>query len=325
MFKIIKNNILRIKSEKNYVITVLSITVVTILLALYFTSKFQVKGNIALVTDSNKFDIKSKYINVNIMKKAPQKSDLVMGKYDAIVTDKGNGAFDVITYKGRDFKTAIEKALSSKGNTHFSGEESRKVGTNILGYLTMFILIQGTIFMRFFSEDKINGSFKRVLTSPVSMKSYLLGHCIFNFFMMYIPTFIVIVVEKEILKVNIGFSYFQYSYLLAIITFLSTTFGFFMSSIIENSDDSMMMSNLIIILTSILAGSFYSFTNKNGIVEKIIHILPQKNYIQILQRVENNNAVSNYSGQLFYIFAMSIILFIIGAVICNKRYSEGKY
>lgn len=325
MFKIIKNNMLRLKSEKNYVITVLVITVVTILLAVYFTSKFQVKGNIALVTTSNRFEIQSKYLNFEIMKRAPQKSDLVMGKYDAIVTDKGNGDFDVITYKGSDFKTAVETAVSSKGNAAFSGEESRKVGTNILGYLTMFILIEGTIFMRFFSEDKVNSSLKRVLTSTLSMKSYLLGNCIFNFFMMYIPTFIVIFVEKEFLKVNIGFSYFQYSYLLAIITFFSTTFGFFMSSIIENSDDSMMMSNLIIILTSILAGSFYSFTNKNSIIEKIIIILPQKNYLQLLQGIENKNAISNYSGQLFYIFAISIIFFIIGSVICNKRYSEGKY
>lgn len=325
ILKIIKNNILRVKNEKNYIITVLVITIATILLAVYFTSKFQVKGNIALVTNSNKVNITSKYININVMKKSPQKSDLVMGKYDAIVTDEGKGKFEVVTYKENDFKKAIEEALQGKVSTSFKADGTRKAGTNILGYLTMFILMEGTIFMRFFSEDKINGVLKRVLISPISMKSYLLAQCIFNFFIIYIPTFIVLVVEKELLKVDIGFNYFQYSYLLAIITLLSTAFGFFMSVIIENSDDSSMMSTLIITLTSILAGSFYSFTNKNGIVEKITTLLPQKNYLKLVEGIENKSTIFNYSGQLLYIAGLSVVLFIIGAVVCNKKYSEGKY
>lgn len=325
MLRVIKNNILRLKNDKGYVITVLAITIATILLAVYFTSKFQMKGNIALVTNSNKFDVTSKYINVNVMKNAPQKSDLVMGKYDAIVMDKGNGKFDVVTYKGDDFKKSIEEALQGKSSISFNSSETRKAGTNILGYLTMFVLMEGTIFMRYFSEDKINGVFKRVLISPISMKSYLLAQCIFNFFIIYIPTFIVLVVEKQMLKVDIGFNYFQYAYLLAILTLVSTAFGFFMSAAIENTDDSSMMSTLIITLSSILAGCFYSFTNKNNILDKITAIMPQKNYLNLVQGIENKSAMSNYSGQLIYIFALSIILFIIGSVICNRRYSEGKY
>lgn len=325
MLRVIKNNILRLKNDKSYVISVLVITIATILLAVYFTSKFQIKGNIALVTNSNKFDVTSKYINVNVMKKAPQKSDLVMGKYDAIVMDKGKGNFDVVTYKGDDFKKSIEEALQGKRSISFSSGGTRKAGTNILGYLTMFVLMEGTIFMRYFSEDKINGAFKRVLISPISMKSYLLAQCIFNFFIIYIPTFIVLAIEKQILKVDIGFNYFQYAYLLAILTLISTAFGFFMSTAIENTDDSSMMSTLIITLSSILAGCFYSFTNKNNVLDKITDIMPQKNYLNLVQGIENKSAMSNYSGQLIYIFALSIILFIIGSVICNRRYSEGKY
>jgi ABC-2 type transport system permease protein len=325
MFKVIKNNILRLKNEKSYLITALVITIVPILLAVYFTSKFQMKGNIALVTNSNKFDMTSKYINVNVMKEAPAKSTLVMEKYDAIVTDKGKGNFDVVTYKGDDFKKFIEGALQGKSSISYTPGGTRKAGTNILGYLTMFVLMEGTLFMRYFSEDKINGAFKRVLISPISIKSYLLAQYIFNFFIIYISTFIVLVVEKELLKVDIGFNYFQYSYLLAILTLIATAFGFFMSAIIENTDDSSMMATLIITLTSMLAGCFYSFTNKNNIIDKITAIMPQKNYLNLVQGIENKSAISNYSGQLAYIFALSIILFIIGAVICNRRYSDGKY
>ncbi len=325
MIKIIKNNLLRINAEKNYIVTVLVVTVLTILLAVYFTAKFQVKGNIAFVTNSNELNINTKYLNINKMTTAPKLSELAMGKYDAIVTDKGEGKFQVVTYKGDDFKKYVEVMLKTKGKANISFGDTRKVGTNILGYLTMFILIEGTIFMKFFSDDKNNGSLKRTLISPISMKSYLMAHCIFNFFMMYVPTFLVIVIEKQLFKVDIGFSYFEYSYLLAILVFLSTAFGFFMSTVIENTDDSAMMSNLIVMLTSILGGSFYSFTNKNRFLDKIINLIPQKQYINLVQGIENKNTILNYCGELSYILVLSMTLFVIGIGICYKRYSEGKY
>lgn len=325
IINVFKNDVKRILNEKSYLIIVLGTTVLTILLAVYFTSKFQIKGNIALVSNSNKFSMKSKYININLMKKQPAKSELIMGKYDAIVKVNKDGTFKIDTFKGKKFETMIKKAMEGS-KINYSIGDTRKAGTNILGYLVMFILIEGTIFMKYFSEDKEIRTFKRILTSPVSMKSYLLGHCLFNFLMMYVPTFMILVFEKEVLRVNIGFSYLQYSYLLAIITLLSTAFGFFMSAIIEYTDDSTMMSSLIIVLTSTLAGSFYSFGSKNTVMDKLTKVLPQKSYMTLIQGIENkNNTLLNYPFQVIYLFVFIIALFIIGAAVCNKRFNEGKY
>lgn len=325
MIKILKNNLLRIKAEKNYIFMVLIITVLTIFLAVYFTAKFEVKGNIALVKNEGKFDTDIRYLNIDIVKTAPKASDLVIGKYDAIATHNRNGKFDIVTNKGDDFKKYVEVMLETHGKANITIGDTRKVGTNILGYLTMFILMEGSIFMKFYSDDKNNGVLKRTLSSPVSMKAYLFAHCIFNFFMMYIPIMFILVVEKQLLNVNIGFSYFQYSYLLAILVFLSTAFGLFISSLIENTDDSMMMSNIVVILTSILGGSFNEITSKNGVVDKIVNLIPQKNYITLVQGIENNISISKFNGQLGYILGLSIVLFAIGIIICNSRYREGKY
>lgn len=341
---VFKNDIKRILNEKSYLIVVLTVTVLTILLAVYFTSKFEIKANLAVVTAQNTvkanfYNMLSKTlssmknpnspihksINVTELSKAPEKSELVMGKYDAIITDKGDGTFKIDTFKGKAFETMIENAIKSNSSVNYTNKDTRKVGTNILGYLIMFILIEGAIFMKFFSEDKELRTFKRVLISPISMKSYLIGHCLFNFLMMYVPTFIVLIVEKEILKVNIGFSYDKYAYFLAIMTLLSTAFAFFMSSIIEYTDDVMMMSNIITTLTSVLAGSFYSFTSKNSVMDKLTALIPQKSYITLVQGIENNNALLNYIPQLSYIFVLVAAFFIVGTVVCKKRFNEGRY
>lgn len=323
--EIIKNDFKRILNEKHYLIIVLTVTMATIMLAVYFTAKFQIKANLAVVSDSSKLNINSAYVQTHLMKTVPEKSELIMGKYDAVIIDKGNGSYKIDTFKGQEFKTMLERGI--KKPSYFSGksDDNRKAGTNILGYLTMFILIEGTIFMKFFSEDKMTKAFKRIMTSPVSLKSYVLGHCIFNFIMMYIPTFIILIIEKELLKVDIGFNYIQYSYLLLIITLLSTAFAFFMSAVIENSDDSMMMSNFIIILTSILSGSFYSFSSKNNIVDRLTALMPQKNFISLVEKIENNNAISGYSAELSYIVLIIVIFFVLGTIICRTRFRQGKY
>lgn len=327
VFKIMRNDLKRILNEKGYLIIVLAVTVITIMLAVFFTSKFQIKANLAVVTNSDKLRINSKYVTANIMNKAPENYELVMGKYDAIILDKGNGNYKIETYKGNDFKLMLENLLRGRKNISVQSDNNstRKAGANILGYLTMFVLLEGTIFMKFFSEDKVIKAFKRIMTSPLSLKSYIFGHCLFNFMMMYVPTFAIIIFEKEILKVNIGYNYFQYAYLLLILTLLSTAFAFFMTTIIENSDDSMMMSSLIIILTSILSGSFYSFTSKSSIIDKITTILPQKNYMTLIQGIENNNNIINYSAQLIYLLAAVVLLFTAGTIICRRRFNEGKY
>lgn len=324
MFKVIKNDFRRSISEKNYLIIVLAVTMATIMLAVYFTAKSEIKGNIAIVSDNSKFSINSKYIKTYLMKAAPEKYELIMGKYDAVIIDNGDGTFKINTYKGKEFRDMLENGIKNPSYFSIKSKTERAVGANILGYLTMFILMEGTMFMKLFSEDKVIRVFKRVMASPISLKSYIAGHCIFNFLMMYVPTFLVLIVEKELFKVDIGFSYMQYSYLLFIVTMLSTAFAYFMSVVIENSDDSMMMSSFIIVISSILSGCFYSLNSKNDIVSKIMTLMPQKNYISLVQGIESNKSLINYPVELCYLFLIAAIFFILGTIICRKLLREGQ-
>jgi ABC-2 type transport system permease protein len=273
------------------------------------------KSNIALVSSSQLIHANSKYLNIEQVKEIPKKYELVLNKYDAVVIDKGNGKFHIETIKSENFKKSLEETLSGKKLSIYSESEKRGNASNILGFLLMFILIEGIMLMRLFAEDRDDKIFERIMYSPISILSYVSAYLIFNFVLIYIPVMAILILEKVILKVDIGFSLSVYAYLLALISILSTGFGIFMNSIVDNYDNCSSLSCSIIVLTSILAGSFYSFKNDNYIFKALINILPQKQYITLVHGIEQGTSIVSQLFSLTYILLSALMFILIGSIV----------
>ena len=285
VFAILKNNFYRVISKKSIIVTTIIFVPLMIMAAVYFTGKMEIKGTIAVVFENKSVNLNTKHLNVKMLDKRPNISELLLNKYDAVLEDKGNGKIQITTIKGEKFKNTIKNYLklpqNIKGNIDIG--EKRGVGTNILGFLIMIILVQSVGLMVLYPEDRDFKTFRRMLVSPVSEGKYLLAQGIFNFIIIYIPVFLAIVITKAVFNVNIGFSYGNLAILLSIITFLGTAFALFITSAIDDLESSLMLGSVIITLTSILSGSFYSFSDNNKILDMIVNILPQKSYLTLVK------------------------------------------
>ncbi len=322
MFNILKNNFYRAVSRKNYFILMFCISIVTITAAVFFTAKLEVKGNIAVFSDNGGFYISSKFLNIEKVDKVPDKASLVMNKYDAVVIDKGNGEFEIQTIKSDDFKNKLEKIIKNPGSFSFRDDNSRGVASNILGYMIMIVFIQGLLYMLMYSEDRENGTFKRIGVSPVSAGVYLAGHGIFNFFMVFVPTYLLIISVKIIFNVNIGLSFIQYAGLLGVLTFLSTGFSLLISSLFKKAESSNMAGQATAVLTSLLAGCFYSFDNGNAVMKKIISFLPQKNLISLVQGIEHGENFNSLVPKVTYLIAFSIVMIVLAAAAVKINFKK---
>lgn len=323
MFYLLKNNLNRAISRKNYFLLMLCITVVTIGAAVYFTGKLEVRGNIAVVGDFQSLAVDSKYLHVEKLAKVPEKSALVMNKYDAVLIEKGGGGFDLMTIKSPSYKDRILQILN-KGSVELPDSEKRGIASNILGYLVMMIFIQGLLFMMMYADDKENGTFKRIGVSPVPAGTYLAGHGIFNFIMVFVPTYLVIVVCKLIFNINIGLSFFKYAWLLALITFLATSYSLLLSSIFKKTESSNMVGQAVAVLTSLLAGCFYSFDNAHSIMKKLVMVLPQKNFLLLIQGVEQGKSLSGFAPQLIYLLVLPVVMLIASGILVKSKLKKGE-
>jgi ABC-2 type transport system permease protein len=125
---------------------------------------------------------------------------------------------------------------------------------------------------------------------------------------------------KVVLGFNIGFSLLQYIALLGLICSFGIAFAMFLNSIVKVSDTANMMGSSIVVLTTTLAGSFYSFENGNKILEKAIWILPQKDFLSFVQGLESGKAVTAMFPQMSYVIIISLLFFTFSIIKIKKDY-----
>lgn len=322
---IFKNNFYRLLTKKAIIISMLLFVPLMILGGVYFTAKMETKASIAVVSD-NKLNIKSKSVNVTYVKKVPSKYELVMNKYDAVLIPNNNRSFKVITIKSDKVKNSIIKYLKNP-SAKFKSEdkEVRGVGTNIIGFLIMIVLMENMYLMVLYPEDRDFKTFKRMLVSPVSSGKYLLSQGIFNFVMVFIPVYLSVIIIKGILNINMGFSNLTLGGLLGLLILLGTAFSLFITSVIDDLDNASMLGNFIVMFSSILSGSFYSFADNNKILSAIVKFIPIKSYLTLVQGLENGKSLLAYENQLIYILMFTLALFILGTFITKKNLNTGKY
>jgi ABC-2 type transport system permease protein len=321
-----KHNWARLMVEKSYLVASTLLTICSVVAAIALMNNVQIKGNIALITDTagNKEEVsrftENKYFNITTLKKQPPKSDLLFHRYDAIVSYK-NGAYTIDTIKGDDYKTLLLSALKNPASFVPDLSKERKIGTNIIGYMMMFLLMQGVLYARLFGEDKEKHRIERVVMSPIAFSGYLLGHGLFIMLLIIIPSFAVVAAAR-IAGAAIGFTLVQYILLISLLAFLSTAFALFLNSLFCETDTPNMIGSSVIVLTSILAGSFYSFAKSSSLFNKILHILPQKDFILFADALEKKKLTGNTGLELIYILALSVLFF---AVACIKTHRDYVY
>lgn len=266
---------------------------------------------------------------VEFVEEAPRVSQLMRNRFDAIVIDAGGEKPDVVTVRGDAFRDRLEAALIGSAVDAEPPAAPRGVGATIVGYLVMFMLISGSTYMNFFTDDKRGGTFRRVATSPPGLPSYLTGQLLFNGAMLYVPAMVMLAVLKIVLGMDIGFSFGEYGLLLALLTALSTAFGFFVAATVEDPDDGMAVAAAAIIVTSLLAGAFFAFEHEDAFMKVLTGLLPQKSLLAAAETLERGLPATETVGQLVgpvaHVVGASLLLVAGGWAVSRRRFRAGAY
>ncbi len=325
VLNLFKNNLIRILAKKEIVIIAVVIVPLMIGVAILFSGKIVVRQHIALVTTHAQNLPKNDRIKIDVMNKKPATSNLLLGKYAAVVEEKSDGTYEVTSIKSKADKELIENFFNfgkiSKSNQ--SGQAKRGVGTNILGFILMIILMQGVALTILYPEDRTLKTFRRILTSSVSEKQYIFAQGIFTFLCLFIPTYLVIVITKVCFNIKIGFGLLMLAILIGILTALSTSLALLISSMLERNIS--LVASAIYVITCILSGCYYSFTGNNKVFDTICSILPQKSYMTLIQGIENRNSLFYFKGQLIYLFIWIAALWFLGSIITKRKMDQGIY
>ncbi|AMP21105.1 hypothetical protein AZF37_07995 [endosymbiont 'TC1' of Trimyema compressum] len=123
----------------NFVPKKQGILLLLIFTAAIFTSNMPAsKWNVAIIsTDSIR--INEDAVNITRVETSPPFSDLILGRYDAIISINESREYTIESIKNKETARKIVDALE-KGERAPSIFGERGVGTNILGFLILFLL-----------------------------------------------------------------------------------------------------------------------------------------------------------------------------------------
>jgi ABC-type multidrug transport system, permease component len=318
-FSVLKNDYLRTVPRLGALIVITAVTLATIVLAVYVTGLQQVKGHIAFITQSSTVATpkSSPHLEIAVLPQKPPHSDLVKQKYDAYVTVNAKGGYEIETLRSSDFKNMVLLLLGNPRADVGDDAADRGVGVNIIGFMMMFLLMVAFANLFAFADDKEQGQLRRIAASPASFGWYLAAHCVYCLSLL-LPDFIMLVVLKWCGR-DIGFSLLQYAALMAAIGFLGISFALLLHTLIQKPDNAGMLGNSIAVLTSVLAGSFYSFSKNNAVVDGIIKLLPQKELMAFAQHLQNGSA-DQHLGEFVYVVGFSLVLLLFSCAALRRMY-----
>jgi len=328
IISLFKNKLDRTLSQKSIIIVAIVVIPIMIGIAVVFSNKAASKETIAFISNNVQNIPQDSRYGVEVVDKKLTKADLVLGKYVAVVEEKTDGDYEVTTLKNEADKEIIKNFFKlGKIPDSYKGEDEiraeRGVGTNILGFILMLLLMQGVALTTLFEEDRNIKTFRRILIAPVSEKKYLFAQGIFTFICLYIPSYLAVTIISACFGINIGYSFGMLAVLMMILCALSTTFALFMTAALDREIS--LAASGISMITCVLAGCFISFTDNNKLLDIICSILPQKSYMTLIHGIEKGSGILEFKGHLIYLLIWIVGLWLLGSIITKSKIKKGVY
>lgn len=328
MIKLLRNAFERIRQKKVVLIIAFMIMPLMVGVAIFFSSHSTSNEKIAYLGMDTVPTFEYNEFSIEVVTTMPTISQLVSGEYAAVIQKDVNGKYSVTTLKNSKDKAAIEVLFQTgKLPADYKSDDlkrqERGIATNIFGFITMLLLMQGVALTALYPEDRTNKTFQRIMTAPIGVDTYLASQLLFTFICLYVPTYGAILLFRIFFGISIGVSFGTMALLLFVLTLFATSFALFISSSLKRNIN--LVTSGISIVTCILAGCFIPLTTDNKVLTTIFKTLPQSTFMEMVHGLEFGRYFRAYSWSLYYLFLWSFFLWLGGIIITKKRIAKGTY
>lgn len=325
---ILKNNFERIKHHKAVLLMACVIMPFFICAAIFISNHSTSHEVIAVLDSTMSTNITCEQYSFYNIDQKPPLSALVDGTYAAYAEKQVDGTYLISTLKSQRDKEAIQTLLTSGQlpadykNDDIKRSE-RGIGTNILGFITMLILMQGVALTTLYPEDRLNGTFRRILYAPCNEVQYLLAQFIFTIAGLYIPTYAAIAVIRGLFHIEIGFSMTEIAILLLLLTVFATAFALFIATIFDRSTN--LIATGISVVTCIASGCFIETSVSNPLLTALFNIIPQSKFMELVHGIEFGGSYGQFQHEIIYILLWTALLAVAGISVAKIRIAKGRY
>lgn len=180
-----------------------------------------------------------------------------------------------------------------------------------IGYLVVFMLFSAVNLSALTIRDRENRTYYRLLSSPITARSYVFSNAIVNVVLMMIQIAATLFVMTRFFHIEPGIPLWQMFLILSLFALVAVS----LSQVIVAFSDSTMMANgiqtMVIMPTSLLAGCVFPLSVMPEAIQRIADFLPQYWLLDTFGKLQQgsglNDVILNVAILLAFALALSLI------------------
>ncbi|EIE5833661.1 ABC transporter permease [Listeria monocytogenes] len=215
-----------------------------------------------------------------------QNSDLIMGKFELLVTEKSEvyeyrQAYNNNQYNLSRFFNDLnnDKQISSLSNYKLITNQTPL--SKVISFLILLFFVTCTLNVSNMITDRKNGIYTRIRTAPIFPIEYFLGNMLYNISITVVQIFNGLLLVK-LTGIAGNTSNLKIILLGILLTLFTTSFGILINSIFSNDLYANLSATVIALLFSLFGGTFIAFVNMPPLLQAIGRFSPVKWFIEMI-------------------------------------------
>ncbi|WP_083397620.1 ABC transporter permease [Paenibacillus sp. LC231] len=180
-----------------------------------------------------------------------------------------------------------------------------------IGYLVVFMLFSAVNLSALTIRDRENRTYYRLLSSPITARSYVFSNAIVNIVLMMIQIAATLFVMTRFFHIEPGIPLWQMFLILSLFALVAVS----LSQVIVAFSDSTMMANgiqtMVIMPTSLLAGCVFPLTVMPEAIQRIADFLPQYWLLDTFGKLQQGSSLTDIILNVAILLAFALALSLI--------------
>jgi ABC-2 type transport system permease protein len=199
---------------------------------------------------------------------------------------------------------------------HFSTEtvEDRsvhhKMTNQTIGYLIVFMLFSAVNLSGIIIKEKENRTYFRLITTPITARTYVLSNIIVNLLMM-IQIAVTLLVMIRLFHIDPGIPFHQMFFILLIFALVAISFSLVIIAFANNSMTASGLQTMLIIPTCLLAGCFFPIEIMPAVIRQIAGFLPQHWLLDTFSKLQLGHSLQSLYLNLAILIAFAVTFALI--------------
>jgi ABC-2 type transport system permease protein len=239
-----------------------------------------------------------------------------------IVCDENSG--NIADYIKSLINLCVSRISGNESDTEFIVNDTDSRGipiNNSLGVLIFKMISTGSILATLLINDRKKGIADRIKLSGVGTCSYLSGVGIVFLICSFISS-VMYYLCALIFHFNFGMEH-KWHFLIIMLTvnLLAVCFNLLLSALVNNDGILWNLFVMIILPTSVFSGAFFDYNAMPKAMQVIGACFPQRWVVKAIEILQSGGSLVDTIGCLLGVVAVSVVFFIIAAIMTQRRLS----